>query len=570
MSIQERTVPPKRLAQNLTSAGVSLYLSDINDWDNTASSTKLLSASDFGTLLYALLRNEARTQIEIVELDPSTITVATSPITINKRALGYNGGTTADIETAYDWLANETIVELGSDVPQLLSNYVNITDAQTIVGVKIFSNQAVFSTGASMGDAIIEDVATPVVSTDAANKQFVVDTAAGVGVSYDSIVIPAVAGETITIGQLVYFSDTDNEWMKCDADTAGTVDNVLLGIAQGAGSNGVAITGGVLRTGLDANQSGLTIGAPYYASNTAGGISATPGTTEVFVGFAYSATQLYFDPRAAQQITENEQDALVGNGGTPSSSNLLVTQQGYQEGSEAYGEDAEGDDTYVIALSPAITSYTDGMVVRFEATTANTGACTLDAGGGVQSIKKYGDAGIQELDNNDIQAGEVVTLVYSVATTDWILQGAPKIAVADAVDLTDAGTTLLHTHPITSGYATKVVNNTDDQTIAHGLGVIPKLVKITCMAYVDTNVNGMSVGTGTATNAERVLNTNCTAGTGDKTWSDETAIIWGHDNDGNVEFKANLKTLDATNIVLEWTANTSAGLTRVFIWEAYA
>lgn len=164
MSIQERVVQPKYLSQNLSSTGTTLYLQDLVDWDNTSSSAKLLSSADFGTVVYALLRNISRTQIEIIEIDPSTITVATSPITINKRALGYNGGTTADTETAYDWLANETIVELGSDVPQLLSNYVNITDAQTIAGVKTFSSLP---------------IATPAPTTDyqLSNKKYVDDTA---------------------------------------------------------------------------------------------------------------------------------------------------------------------------------------------------------------------------------------------------------------------------------------------------------------------------------------------------------------------------------------------------------
>lgn len=283
-----RTIPTKYLTQRLSSTGTSLYLNNIEDWDGND-----LTSSVVPTLLYAVLRNSSRTQLELIEIDGSTI--ADTPITITKRALGYEGGTTADTETAYDWDANDTFCELGSNPPQLLNNMVDIDRDQTITGAK--------------------SVPEPTASAHIASKAYV-DAAALGSATVDQVIVAGNAGETVAAGNLVYFDDTDNEWKLCDADTASTVDNVMLGIAQGAGTNGNPISGGVLLYGLNKNQSGLTIGAPYYASNTAGGISATPGTTEVFVGFARTTTELYFDPRAAQQITENEQDALEGSSGT--------------------------------------------------------------------------------------------------------------------------------------------------------------------------------------------------------------------------------------------------------------
>ena len=48
-----------------------------------------------------------------------------------------------------------------------------------------------------------------------------------------------------------------------------------------------------LRTGgQQTGFTGLTIGAPYYLSDTAGTISTTPGTTTVLLGKASSATAL--------------------------------------------------------------------------------------------------------------------------------------------------------------------------------------------------------------------------------------------------------------------------------------
>jgi hypothetical protein len=55
-----------------------------------------------------------------------------------------------------------------------------------------------------------------------------------------------------------------------------------------------------------------------------------------------------------------------------------MTQAGVQSGSETYGTDAGGDDTYVVALSPVLAAYTTGQELRFKPTTSNTGACTID------------------------------------------------------------------------------------------------------------------------------------------------------------------------------------------------
>ena len=109
----------------------------------------------------------------------------------------------------------------------------------------------------------------------------------------------------------------------------------MLGIAKGAGTKGNAITGGVLLWGVDNAQSGLTTGDPQFASNTAGGISSSAGTTEVSIGSAKSTTELYFYPRLNQQITENEQDALVGTSGTPSTSNKYVSNDDVTEAKTA-------------------------------------------------------------------------------------------------------------------------------------------------------------------------------------------------------------------------------------------
>src|ERR1044072_5215656 len=136
------------------------------------------------------------------------------------------------------------------------------------------------------------DAGLPTDDKHLTTKEYVDDAVqSGTGIP-NKIIVGGNAGETVAAGQLVHFDDTDNEWKLCDADTAASVENSFLGIAQGAGVNGGAITNGVLIFGVDANQSGLTIGAVYYASNTAGAISASVGTKEVTIGWGKSATEL--------------------------------------------------------------------------------------------------------------------------------------------------------------------------------------------------------------------------------------------------------------------------------------
>jgi hypothetical protein len=168
-----------------------------------------------------------------------------------------------------------------------------------------------------------------------ATVQYVLDTVSGGSVSFDQQTITGTAGESIVAGDEVYFKTSDQEWYKTDADTAATVEGVQLGIALGTGSNGVAITGGIQIAGTWATT-GLTAGALYYASNTAGARATSAGTTSQIVGLALSTTKLLIIPRNPQTPTTNEKAAMAGGAafGTPSESNKYIT--------EAYNASASG------------------------------------------------------------------------------------------------------------------------------------------------------------------------------------------------------------------------------------
>lgn len=89
--------------------------------------------------------------------------------------------------------------------------------------------------------------------------------------------------------------------------------------------------------------------------------------------------------------------------------NALFDQQGLKL---IYAADGGSTDAYAITLSPAITALSDiqGVPIVFRANTVNTGAATLSINGlAATSIKKNCNV---TLDDGDIAAGQIVTVVY--------------------------------------------------------------------------------------------------------------------------------------------------------------
>ena len=81
-----------------------------------------------------------------------------------------------------------------------------------------------------------------------------------------------------------------------------------------------------------------------------------------------------------------------------------------QGSGEVYAADGGGTDAYAITLVPAITAYAIGQVFNFKANTINTGNATLNVNGlGAKNILKNND---QTLEDGDIEAGQIVTVVY--------------------------------------------------------------------------------------------------------------------------------------------------------------
>lgn len=112
-----------------------------------------------------------------------------------------------------------------------------------------------------------------------------------------------------------------------------------------------------------------------------------------------------------------------------------------QDGNEIYFADAQVTDAYVITPVPAITAYAAGQMFNFKANTANTGACTLNVNAlGAKAIKKNHD---QDPEDNDIEAGQIVQVIYDGVNFQMTSQVAVDAAAIASQAQMETGTSIV-------------------------------------------------------------------------------------------------------------------------------
>lgn len=271
-----------------------------------------VALGDFGAEAYFIVVLKQGNTTEMVKCSNVVIN-ADGTATFTVAATG------RDILPKYPWTGAATGQDFsaGADAivtndPLTMSRFAALAEANTFSALNIFS-------------IVPQTTADPVNNNDLARKSWILSLVLG-NLTTINLIIPGTAGATIAAGNLVYLDTATGRWKLADASNAATVNNTLLAIAQGAGTNGNPISGGILLQGVDTHQTGLTLGNVEYATNTPGAIGAAAGTTVVAVGVAKSATDVYFEPRFDQQLTNDQMAALAGNSGTPSSGNRFVTE----------------------------------------------------------------------------------------------------------------------------------------------------------------------------------------------------------------------------------------------------
>lgn len=95
-------------------------------------------------------------------------------------------------------------------------------------------------------------------------------------------------------------------------------------------------------------------------------------------------------------------------------------------GQAFFAVDSGSTDAYAVTMTPTPAAYTAGMLVSFQANTANTGPATLNVNSlGAKAIKK--NTGM-DLDTGDIAADQIVTVIYD--GTNFQVQSAAGSATA--------------------------------------------------------------------------------------------------------------------------------------------
>lgn len=153
---------------------------------------------------------------------------------------------------------------------------------------------------------------TPTLPNQLMTRSATLAVVTGGTVTFSQQTISATSGEALAINDIVYFKEADQRWWKADADLTATFENLQLGINQTtAGAGGIGIT--VVLNGPTTTFTGLTAGAKYYLSNTAGGITTSSSqTTQVYLGTAVSATNLSFTPLSIYIPTAIEKSSITG------------------------------------------------------------------------------------------------------------------------------------------------------------------------------------------------------------------------------------------------------------------
>lgn len=162
-----------------------------------------------------------------------------------------------------------------SDPPQLFNQASFKDNDETITGSWLFP--------------------TPLADSNAATKAYVDALVSGTTtLSNDRLLVAGTAGETLATSTLVYLNPATQRWNGVSTASTTTFDDRFIGLTQGSGTNGNAITNGVLLKGRHTLSSGLTAGSIYYGSSATGTISTA--TSVQPIGIAVSTNILQFDP----------------------------------------------------------------------------------------------------------------------------------------------------------------------------------------------------------------------------------------------------------------------------------
>jgi len=317
-----------------------------------------------------------------------------------------------------------------------------------------------------------------------------------------------------------------------------------------------------LSTGTKINTSGSdATGSLYYRASDGSLTALAPGAAGTILDISAGGLPEFIpNPSAAnasttvkgvsQEATQAQTIARTQAGSTGAdlfvNPATLTTVQTYD-----YVADTGSSTAYAIAPTPAITAYATGQVFRFKAINANTTATPTLAVSGLASPKTIVKNGATALAIGDIAANSIVEVMYN--GTAFELQ-TPSANSNSFSGMFKSGTTTKNS-----------ADASTSQTIAHGLGVTPKYVRLTAQASTVTSAGALATTVYNGTTQSSVS----TFGAPNNVTSSTNFDI-STNNASASDFQRGVVTFDATNITITWTKNGSPTGTFNILWEAQA
>lgn len=370
-----------------------------------------------------------------------------------------------------------------------------------------------------------------------ATQNYVLNTVSTGGtIKLDGIVPAATAGDTVSAGNMVYLRASDAKWYLTKGTDPTTLYGVQIGVVQSTAASGSAIAKGVLTAGYDNNQSGLVQGLRYYASDTPGAIGLSPGTNTLVVGNGgQSGAKLYFNP-------------YYSSTPTPAQANYLATVTGT---AVPYLVATGTASALTATYASALTTYASGTHLNFLVPVTNATGVTLNVNSiGPRSLVKNISS---VLASGDIVRGQVVGAVYDGTNFQVTTPLAGSIAA------------------IASGSASKDLSGASAaQTIAHGLGTVPKTVRI-CGMLANSTTSSTAYAAYTATGGSTATYQACDFTTTAGASGSGFVLYGGASGVTNGYFQTGVVTVDATNITITWTkSGASPTGNATLVWDAMA
>jgi len=219
--------------------------------------------------------------------------------------------------------------------------------------------------------------------------------------------------------------------------------------------------------------------------------------------------------------TQDENNALAGTSGTPSTSNKFVT----------------NDDTATTGASKVLRTKADSLLD--DANLALTTAGDVVYSDGTDLIR----LGIGT-------AGQVLQTNSGATAPEWTTKLTPKTGQDSRTDASGTGT----------------------QTITHSLGAIPSYIQIFANAETSDDATAAtctSFGTATSTSTETATWMAVRAGSEEVAGQDATHVISLNNGAGTAVATATITSITTTTFVLTWDVNDTGGKTRYFQWTVF-